>query len=441
MTDRSPLPDMTLRQMTAALRSGEITALALLEAHLDRIAERDPTVKAWAYLDPEQARDQARALDAVKAQGEALGPLHGIPVGLKDVVDTKDMPTQNGTPPDTGRQPEEDAWVAARLRAAGAVIMGKTTTTELAFLNPTETLNPHNPGHTPGGSSAGSAASVAAGMVPLAVGTQTGGSVIRPAAFCGVVGVKPSFGAIPRRGVTLQSHTLDTLGVFTRDAADAAFALACLTDDAAADPKTLGGGLDKLTVTAAARAPVFGFVRPPEWERASPETKTALEGLAKKLQALELDLPKEFSDVADLRARINFAEMAWHYRRYRAQGWSDLSAATREAMDAGAACSAVEYLAAEQQREPLYRSLDPVFAQVDCLLCPSALGAAPAGLSSTGDAIFNGLWTFMGTPCVTLPLPDMENGLPLGVQIVGRRGEDRALLSKAIWLQDFLKTA
>lgn len=441
MTDRPSLPDMTLRQMSAALRRGDITALALLEAHLDRIAERDPGVKAWAYLDPDQARDQARALDAAKAQGDAMGPLHGIPVGLKDVVDTKDMPTQNGTPPDTGRQPEEDAWVTARLRAAGAVIMGKTTTTELAFLNPTETLNPHNPGHTPGGSSAGSAASVAAGMVPLSVGTQTGGSVIRPAAFCGVVGVKPSFAAIPRHGVTMQSHTLDTVGIFTRDAADAAFALACLTGDDKADPATLGAGLHKLTVTIAARAPVFGFVRPPEWTRASQRTKSVLEDLAKGLQARELDLPKAFDEVADLRARINFAEMAWHYRRYRARGWSDLSTPTREAMEAGAECSAVDYLAAVQQREPLYRSLDPVFAEVDCLLCPSALGAAPAGLSSTGDAIFNGLWTFMGTPCVTLPLPDTENGLPLGVQIVGRRGEDRALLSKAIWLQDYLKAA
>ncbi|ABV95152.1 amidase [Dinoroseobacter shibae DFL 12 = DSM 16493] len=435
MSDRSDLPDLSLQQMSAALRTGEVTALALLDAHLDRIAARDPSVKAWAWLDPDQARAQAIALDAAQAEGKALGPLHGIPVGLKDVIDTADMPTENGTPPDAGRQPDQDAWITARLRAVGAVIVGKTTTTELAFLNPTETLNPHNPNHTPGGSSAGSAASVAAGMVPLAVGTQTGGSVIRPAAFCGVVGVKPTFGAIPRQGVTMQSHTLDTLGVFTRDAEDAAFALTCMMDTEDSDPATLPPQDAHPAIAGATRPPVFGFVRPPEWDRASAETKAALEKLAQALGAIPLSLPESFEQVADLRARINFAEMAWHYSRYRTAGWDALSAATRDAMEAGAACAAVDYLAALMQREPLYASLDPLFSQVDCLLCPSALGAAPEGLSSTGDAIFNGLWTFMGTPCVTLPLPETEKGLPIGVQLVGRRGEDRALLSKAIWLQ------
>lgn len=438
MDTDTPLVDLPLSRMQRALRSGELSAVTLVEACLTRIAERDPAIGAWAFLDPEMALEQARARDAARAAGHASGPLHGIPVGLKDVIDTADMPTQNGTPPDLGRQPAEDAWVTARLRTAGAIILGKTTTTELAFQHPTETRNPHNPAHTPGGSSAGSAAAVAAGMVPLALGTQTGGSVIRPAAFCGVTGVKPSFGTIPTRGVTMQSHTLDTVGVFTRDPRSAAIALAALTGSETDDPTLVPARASLPVLDAASRGPVFGFVQPPEWDRATPETQAALTQLARDLEAVPVTLPSGFDDVAAQRACINAVEMAWHYRRYRANGWDQLSDLTRGAMDIGAATHATEYVAAVQQREPLYAALDQVMSQVDCLLCPSALGAAPEGLESTGDAIFNGLWTFMGTPCVTLPLPHAPGTLPLGVQIVGKRGEGKALLAKAIWLADYL---
>lgn len=440
MESDTPLVDLPLCRMQQALRSGELSAVTLVEACLARIAERDPEIGAWAFLDPQMALDQARACDAAHAAGRVSGPLHGIPVALKDVIDTADMPTQNGTPPDEGRRPEADAWVAARLRAAGAIILGKTTTTELAFQHPTATRNPHNSGHTPGGSSAGSAAAVTAGMVPLALGTQTGGSVIRPAAFCGVTGVKPSFDTIPTRGVTMQSHTLDTVGVFTRDPRSAAIALAALTGSGADDPADIPAEASLPVLDAACRRPVFGFVEPPEWDRATPETHAALAQLAQELEAVSVTLPSGFADVSAQRACINAVEMAWHYRRYRANGWDQLSDVTRGSMDVGAATPAVEYVGAVRQREPLYAALDQVMGQVDCLLCPSALGAAPKGLSSTGDAIFNGLWTFMGTPCVTLPLPHAPGTLPLGVQLVGKRGEDKALMAKAIWLADYLAT-
>ncbi|WP_424966173.1 amidase [Dinoroseobacter sp. S375] len=434
------IPDLTLLELQKALRAGELTALELTDACLARIAAREPEVGAWAFLDPELARAQAKACDAQAAAGAPLGPLHGIPVGLKDVIDTADMPTANGTPPDQGRRPEADAWVTARLRAAGAVILGKTTTTELAFMNPTATRNPHDPAHTPGGSSAGSAAAVAAGMVPLAIGTQTGGSVIRPAAFCGVVGVKPSFDAIPRDGVCMQSHTLDTLGVFARDPRDAAIAVALLVAPEGSDPARIREDAGAPVLRAASRRPVFGYVHPPEWERASPEMQSRLDALAADLGAVPVTLPEGFAHVAEQRAVINSVEMAWHYRRYRSAGWDLLSEVTRNAMDEGAATAATDYVAALRQREPLYAGLEEVFGEVDCLLCPPALGAAPHGLESTGDSIFNGLWTFMGTPCITLPLPHGDGELPLGVQLVGRRGEDKALLAKAMWVSEYLET-
>lgn len=210
---------LALRDM---LRSGQISALELTNACLERIARRDATVRAWVWIDPDHARAQARRLDDLRASGAPLGALHGLPVGLKDVIDTAGIPTQNGCPMDSGRVPDADAFVVARLRAEGAVIMGKTVTTELAYMQARDTTNPHNPAHTPGGSSSGSAAAVADGHVPLAIGTQTGGSVIRPASYCGVTAIKPSFGALPRTGVLMQSHTLDTLGVFGRAPLDVA---------------------------------------------------------------------------------------------------------------------------------------------------------------------------------------------------------------------------
>ncbi|MFN7222930.1 MAG: amidase [Paracoccaceae bacterium] len=424
--------------------SGAMRAVDVVEAYLARIAEVEPQVQAWAWLDGDHALEQARALDARRQAGRAIGPLHGVPVALKDIIDTKGIPTGNGMAVDAGRVPDADAWIVARLRAAGAIILGKTVTTEGAFMHPGKTRNPHNPAHTPGGSSQGSAAAVAAGMVPLAIGTQTGGSVIRPAAFCGVVGVKPSFGMIPRTGILPQSPFLDTVGVFARSVEDAALLIEVLTGYDAADTATEPVPVPRLLDVATSKAPVtpmFAFVRPPGWDQADPQMQGAVEEIAAMLgdQCFEAPLPN-FDEVAAIRQRINFAEMAKCYYGLERRGRDQMSDVLRAAMDEGKAVLARDYLAALDWRNLSLAALDPLFERCDAILCPAALGPAPEGLESTGSAIFNGLWTLAGVPAVTVPLFWAENGLPMGLQLVGRRGDDARLLRTARWLMAHVET-
>lgn len=412
---------VTLRDRIAA---GTTSAEALTQACLDRIAATEATVQAWAWLDPEAALSQARARDAEARSGASLGPLHGLPVGLKDVIDTFDMPTENGCPADQGRQPARDAELVARLRDAGAVILGKTVTTELAFLAPSRSRNPADPAHTPGGSSAGSAAAVAAGMVPLAVGTQTGGSVIRPAAFCGTVGFKPTFGAIPRAGVLCQSPSLDTIGVFARDVAGAAL---------------IAGVLTGRPIAAQAAAPRLGFVQPPDYAIASAQTRAGLEALAARLGPIcrPAALPPAFAEAAAVRERINLAEMAYHFADHAARGAGTLAPETADAIARGNGVAAVDYLSALEAQGRLSAALDPLFAQHDVLLAPAAPGPAPRGFATTGNAIFNGLWTLCGTPALTLPLLRGEGGLPVGVQLIAPRGGEEQLIAAALWLESW----
>ena len=427
------------------LAAGALRAADLVEACLVRIEEREPQVQAWAWLDGDHAMAQARALDRHRESGRALGPLHGLPVGIKDVIDTANIPTENGCALDRGRVPLRDAFVVERLKAAGAIVMGKTVTTELAFLHPGKTRNPHDPSHTPGGSSSGSAAAVAAGMVPLAVGTQTGGSVIRPAAYCGVTGFKPTFGAIPRRGVLMQSHSLDTVGVFASDPTGAALVAEAMFGHDATDPATTLAPHPRLLDIAAAvppAMPIFAFVRPPGWDDADADTRDAFAELAETLgdQIFEVDLPRAFDAAAGHRQCINFAEMALHYYRYGRDGADLLGQETRAALAEGNAISARDYLAALDWKQVLNAGLDEVFARCDAIICPATPGPAPAGLASTGNPIFNGLWTLCGTPAVTIPILSASNGLPMGVQLVGARGNDARLLRTAQWLHAWAQT-
>ncbi|MBN2629326.1 MAG: amidase [Rhodobacteraceae bacterium] len=420
------------------LATGALRAVDLVEACLAQIAAYEPVVQAWAWLDGNHALEQARALDARRQAGRPIAPLHGLPVALKDIIDTKGIPTANGMAVDAGRVPAEDAWIVARLRAAGAIILGKTVTTEGAFLHPGKTRNPHNPAHTPGGSSQGSAAAVAAGMVPLAIGTQTGGSVIRPAAFCGVVGFKPSFGLIPRTGILPQSPFLDTVGVFARTVADAALLAEVLAGHDAGDPATEAAPMPRLLDVAQARVPVtpmFAFVRPPGWHTADSQMQGAVEELATLLgdQCFEAPLPG-MDAVAAIRQRINFAEMAKCYYGLERRGRDQMSDVLLAAMDEGKAVLARDYLAALDWRALMTAALNPLFDRCDAILCPAAPGPAPEGLGSTGSAIFNGLWTLAGVPAITLPLFWADNGLPMGLQLVGRRGDDARLLRTARWL-------
>ncbi|MHA3977181.1 amidase [Halovulum sp. GXIMD14794] len=433
------LPDApTLRRQLA---DGTLTARALAETCLDAIAAQEETVRAWTWHDPDHVRAQADAADAHRAAGKPLGALHGLPVGLKDVIDTAGIPTENGTPLDAGRVPERDAWITARLRAEGAILMGKTVTTELAFLHPGKTRNPANPGHTPGGSSSGSAAAVAAGMVPLAIGTQTGGSMVRPAAFCGITGFKPTFGAIPRTGVLEQSPFLDTLGTFGRTPACAALLAEALFGHDDGDPFTSPRPHPHLTEAVLrdpAKAPVIAFTRPPRWEDATDDSRAAIEDLAERLGARTIALPDGFDEAPALRNLINNAEMAACFRRYTDRDASLLSEKMRAAIAEGDGVSAPDYIAALKARNRLHAALDPIFAEADVILTPATLGPAPEGLTSTGDSVFNGIWTLTGSPSLTIPVLRADNGLPLGAQLSARRGEDGKLLAIAQRLYDEL---
>ena len=432
-------------EMRDRLASGTLRAVELVRACLARIAELEPRIGAWAWIDDGYALAQAERLDQWRQSGRSLGPLHGLPVGLKDIIDTKGIPTENGTPIDAGRVPAEDAWIVARLRAAGAIILGKTVTTECAFMHPGRTRNPHNLNHTPGGSSQGSAAAVAAGMVPLAIGTQTGGSVIRPAAFCGIVGMKPSFGMIPRTGILMQSPTLDTVGVFGRSVADCALLAEALAGHDPVDRATQPLPAPRLLDTALAQPPVkpvFAFLKPPGWDRADPQTTAAMQELAIFLddQCFDVTIPG-LEDAAVIRRRINVAEMAKCYYAMERRGRDRMSDVLQAALDEGKAVLARDYIAALDWPMVLNAGMAQIFARCDAILCPAAPGPAPTGLDDTGDPIFNGLWTLTGMPAVTLPVFQSENGLPMGIQLVGRRGDDARLLRTARWLAAHLETS
>ena len=436
---RIPVLSLSALELRDRLASGTLSAVDLVGACLEQIAAREPEVQAWAWLESEHALSQARALDAHRKTGRPIGPLHGLPVALKDIIDTKRIPTENGTAIDAGRIPTADAFIVERLKAAGAIVLGKTVSTELAFLQPGKTRNPHDLAHTPGGSSSGSAAAVAARMVPLAVGTQTGGSVIRPAAFCGVVGFKPTFGAIPRTGILTQSPSLDTVGVFAQRVEDAALLADALFGHDAADRASQPMPPQRLLGTASSAPPVrpmLAFVRPPGWDAADEQTGMAMEELSEALgeSCFEAVLPNAFDEAEAIRRTINYAEMAKCFFHFERRGRDRLSEILLDAIDAGKAIPARDYIAALDWPDILHAGLAEIFERCDAILTPATPGPAPHGLESTGSAIFNGLWTLCGTPAVTVPLLEAENGLPMGVQLVGRRGDDARLLRTARWL-------
>jgi len=432
-----------LTQLTAAdaarrIASGEITSEMLVMACLERIAEREEEVQAWTYLDGEFALAQARRADAWYAEGLSIGPLHGVPVGIKDIIDTEDMPTENGTPIHAGRQPRRDAGVVTALKQAGAVILGKTVTTELAASNPGKTRNPVNPEHTPGGSSSGSAAAVADGMVPLALGTQTAGSVIRPAAYCGVVGFKPTYGLISCTGVLTQSAALDTVGTFSRTVEDAALLADCLT---AFDPRDMamwprsGPRLHEVACQDPPLAPLFAYVRNPLGADLDPVADEAFGELVDALgeQCDVVDLPELFAQARVWHRRLQEADIAKNYGPLADKAPDKVSATLRLRIAEGRTVLATDYNTARDFQEVLNGGLAEVFERYDAILTPATTGLPPKGLESTGNPIFCALWTYLGVPAISLPLLTV-NGLPLGVQLVGPRRDDARLLRTARWL-------
>jgi Asp-tRNA(Asn)/Glu-tRNA(Gln) amidotransferase A subunit family amidase len=438
--DPTTLCNLSGMDAARLIRDGVISAEQLVQACLARVRETDEKVQAWAFLDPEHAIAQARAADAWRLEGRPIGPLHGVPVGIKDIIDTADMPTENGSILHAGRTPSRDATVVTMLRAAGAVILGKTVTTEFATYTPGKTRNPHDPTHTPGGSSSGSAAAVAAGMVPLALGSQTNGSVIRPAAFCGVFGFKPTYGLIPRHGMFRLSRTLDQVGVFARTVEDLALLAEQLLAFDERDPDTRPRARIPFREVAAEEPPLppmFAFVKTPRWERTDEETKAAFSELTEHLgdRVEEVELFPSAAEAWEWHQTIMEAEMAANLEREWDKGRERLSKSLQAQLKRGREVRALDYQRAVSRIRPIHESFVELFEQrYDAILTPAAPGTAPKGLASTGDPSFCTLWTLCGMPAVSLPLMQGTNGLPLGVQLVGPRDGDARLLRTARWL-------
>ena len=419
------LNELTATQAARRIEAGDLTAEALAAACLERIAERDEVVRAWAFVDRNAVLAQARALDGAPRTSR----LHGVPFGIKDIIDTADLPTEYNSPIYQGHRPKADAACVTLLRQAGCLILGKTVTTEFANNHPSQTRNPHNPAHTPGGSSSGSAAAVADAMVPFALGTQTGGSVIRPAAYCGAFAIKPSFNSINRAGTKFLAESLDTIGIFSRHAEDLALAMEVLTGR---------------TPSAVSGKPRIGLCRTPRWSVAHHATQTNLEDAARELanggaQVRDFELPAGSEQLFDRHKVIMGYETA------RALGWEyfnhpeKLSATLKPRLDEGWKVTRADYDAMRETARRCRRELAQSMREVDYLLTPSAASEAPASLASTGDPVFNRAWTLLGVPCVTVPCGKGPHGLPLAVQLVGAMDADMALIGWAAMAAERLR--
>lgn len=426
MTDIADLPLATL---AARIAAGALTATTVVEACLAHIDAREQTVHAWQHLDREGALAAAAACDKT----EPMGPLHGVPVGIKDVIETADLPTTYGSPIYQGHRPATDADCVARLRAAGAIVLGKTVTTQFAHRTPGPTANPRNPAHTPGGSSSGSAAAVADRMVPLALGTQTAGSVIRPAAFCGIVGFKPSFDWTPFTGVKNLAASVDTLGYYVRSLDDlprvhAAFGGATL-DDSGAIPDT---------------PPAIALCRTPVWDKSEEAGRAVLEETAERLEAAgaplrRLDLDSDFAAVFGAHTTVMEHEMVRHLAVERRDHWNLISPPTRESILSGKKITDAHYAEARGVLEKARARFPALLRGGEIVIAPSAPGEAPKGLSWTGNADFNRMWTSLHVPCLHLPVTTGPMGLPLGVTLTAAIGKERRLAAAARWVAQALE--
>ena len=438
--DLTNLHLLSASEAARLIRDGIISSEQLVEACLARIREVDPQVQAWAFFDADYALAQARSRDELRLSGRAIGPLHGVPIGLKDIFDTTDMPTECGSVLYTGRTPSRDATVTAMLRAAGAVIMGKTVTTEFAYFSPGKTRNPHNPEHTPGGSSSGSAAAVAASMVPLTLGSQTNGSTIRPAAYCGVIGFKPTHGLISRHGALALSRTLDHVGLFANSLDDIALLVGQIAGYDENDPDTRPRAhlpFAEITAEEPPLPPMFAFIKTPHWQCADKETREGFAEIIEHLgsQVEEVELFPSAGDAWQWHQSIMSAEMAYNLEREWRIGGARLSEQLRAQIEGGREVRAAEYLDALGRIKLVNDSFTELFEQrYDAILTPAAPSVAPKGLASTGDPSFCTLWTFCGMPALSLPLLQSSSGMPLGVQLVGPRYGDARLLRTARWL-------
>jgi len=444
MRNNEPANGLSAVQAAKEIREGHLSSVALVAACLRRIEETDEALKAWAYVDADAAMSRAEEMDRIRKAGRAVGPLHGVPVGLKDIIDTRSMPTERGTPIFAGRQPETDACIVQRLFEAGAVIIGKTKTTELAFVHPTDTRNPHNLNHSPGGSSSGSAAAVAAFQVPLAIGTQTNGSVIRPASYCGVYGFKPTRGIISRTGILQTSVTLDQVGCFGRTLEDVAMLADAIGSFDQADAASLPRPRPAMLEGAKTEAPVepliawFDF---PFNDRLSNDSVEAMEMVIETLggKVERMGVAPQLSGLVDVQATIHQYEICQHLAEVFDHNWDQISATLQPIIESGRRISLAQYEDALEVMASAENFFAQFFIDYDAVLAPSATGVAPVYGAGTGDPIFSTIWTLAGLPTVTLPLLVGDSGLPIGVQLIGSSETDDRLMRTAAWVEKKLQ--
>jgi len=425
-------------QLVRLLSEGSISLREYVEAMQAYSATADAQFKAFAHYDPAFINLQVQRLEAARQSGYALPPLFGVPVAVKDNIDTEDYPTEYGFEGARGRTPREDALLVHKLREAGALIWAKSRTTELAYLTPTVTLNPRVSGATPGGSSSGSAAAVAAGMVPAAIGTQTNGSVIRPASFCGVFGYKPTRGLISNSGVLRCSQSLDQVGVFARHVQD----LAAVAEAVIGGHYNASGALQfplnlrQVCEQEPPLPPKLMFARTPMWDRMAPVSQAAFEELLSELNdcMTEVELHPSVANAVLWLKTVMEAEMHTNLTPVVQAAGGQASPAALALLERGGKVSAADYLTAKDRMSLAAGGFDEFFDHFDAIVVPASLGPAPTGFDSTGDPIMCTVWTFAGLPCVSLPLLQTEDGQPIGVQLVGRLHDDGRLLRTARWL-------
>jgi Asp-tRNA(Asn)/Glu-tRNA(Gln) amidotransferase A subunit family amidase len=434
VTDRH---DLGVADAASAIAAGRLSSEELTSALIDRIDRLDGELRAWVSVDRAGALAEARARDAAPA--EARGPLHGVPLGVKDIFDVAGWPTGAGFAPFAGRTAAADATAVARLRAAGAVILGKTVTTQFAYMDPPPTRNPWSPAHTPGGSSSGSGAAVAARMVPGALGSQTGGSVLRPAAYCGVVGLKPSYGRVSRKGVLPLAWTLDHPGVLCRSVADAALLLGAIAGPDPGDRGCSARPADDYVAAAAATRPPRVLVLDDFLARAQPDARASFERTLRTLadagaEVVRGAFPSRAETLISTHALVMQSETASVHRRILAEHADAYAPRIRAYVELGMTIPAVDYVDAQRLRRRLRAEARHLLARADCLILPTVSGPPPAP-DTTGDPTFQGAFSMLGLPAITVPSALTEDGLPLGLQLVGRDFGEAALLRAAAWCE------
>ena len=431
---------LSLEELAEKIKSGQLTSVEACQTYIERIKKFDKDVKAWAHFDRKVLLEKAAESDEHRKAGKPTGLLHGVPIAVKDIIGTVDMPTECGTVIRKGKSYSQNAEIIDLLHSSGAIVMGKTATSELAYLSPPSTTNPHDKNRTPGGSSSGSAASVASFMAPASIGSQTGGSIIRPASYCGVVGYKPTYGLISRNGVLRTSYNLDQVGMFGRKVEDVALLAKILIKKDKYDPATIHYSTENIlaeTKKGPIFEPKFIFYKTDYWKIIDKKSREAFEYFIKSFKKnIEIfDTPSYFKEIHKYHQIIHETDLANNFSVYYKKFKKKLSKYMQDAISNGNKYTAKEYAEAIDFMKRSYESYEEVFEDYHGVLSPSSPGVAPKGLKSTGTAEFNKVWSYLGTPCISLPLLEGENNLPLGVQLIGNKYDDHRFLGVAKWLE------